>query len=142
VLKVLATVVLWVIARGVSSGRLVTPAPPVAARPELIGALTDEAPPTWKPGEAAGSVWKTAADAAAGVGPDASAKPASLPAGVPGEPGAGAPASQDQVPYSAGSAWAASPQTRPGAAEQLGWHRVRGSEPPTTSGAGSGGDTP
>jgi len=132
VLKVLATVVLWIIARGVATGRMATPAPPEAAEPELISALTDEAPPLWQPGEAAGSVWKTAADAASGARPDAAAKPAS-------ETGA---AASEPVPYSAGSAWAANPQSRPGAAEQLGWHRVRGSQPPSTPAAGSGGDTP
>mgnify|MGYP001266235260 CR=1 FL=1 len=116
VLKVLAAVILWVILRAVRTGRMQTPVAPATPEPELLHALTDEAPPVWQPAQAAGTVWKTAADAAA----SGSAGPAPSTPVTAGDEG-----------YSARGAWAVNPQPRPGAADALGWRRV--TDPGSTS---------
>lgn len=110
-LKLLASAALWIILRAVSSGRLPTTAPASGHELERAGAAHD-APPVWEPSQASGSVWRTAADAAAGAAPASSVD----------EPVA------RQVPAA-----------REGAAEALGWHRV-GTD--TSSPAHADGDTP
>lgn len=71
-LKAVAAGALWVLLRGVSAGRIDTAAPAPAVEP-LPGqsALPEPAAPeqrtTWGRGEAAGAVWRTADEAAAGA---------------------------------------------------------------------------
>lgn len=81
VLKVVATVTLWLIHRGMTAGRIEVGAPAAATTVPLSepGAVEPEAPPapTWQPDAAAGSVWTSASDAASGARPTAY--------GVPGE---------------------------------------------------------
>lgn len=75
ILKAVAATVLWLIHRGLRAGRLrgpeVPPAPHVEPAPVTSGdaAGTDQATPspTWRPHEAAGSVWTTAEEAATGA---------------------------------------------------------------------------
>lgn len=85
ILKLTASVVLWLMVRALGAGRLEpaepapapAPAPAVEAPPE-----PEEEPqqaPSWRPSEASGSVWRTAAEAAEGA-----------PAAGHGRPGAGA----------------------------------------------------
>jgi len=116
-LKVLAAIILWIILRAVRTGRMQTPVAPATPEPELLHALSDAAPPVWQPAQAAGTVWKTAADAAA-----AGAIPP--------------PTASTGEGYAAGGAWAANPPPRPGAAEALGWHRVTDTGPTSTLDAG------
>jgi hypothetical protein len=122
VLKVLAAIILWVILRAVRTGRMQTPVPPATPEPELLHALTDEAPPVWQPAQAAGTVWKTAAEAAAGTTAAGTIPPA--------------PTASTGEGSSARGAWAANPQPRPGAADALGWHRVTDPGPTSTADAG------
>lgn len=124
VLKIVACVVLWVIYRAVKAGRM---APPAVAEPDLpVRAITDEAPPVWQPGQAAGSVWKTAAEAAAGSSADAPAPHVPTASDAAGAPRSG---------------WT-TPQGRAGAAEALGWRRVDDASASGTAGAPAPGDTP
>lgn len=117
VLKLVAAIVLWLIVRALSAGRL-EPAPTqVVDQPAHVGP-TDAAPPLWGAGQAAGTVWKTAAEAAAG------ARGAGLPARAVDEGSLLPGASDVEVPYTAGTAWAANPQTKAGAAEAMGWRRA------------------
>lgn len=71
-LKALAAGVLWVIVKGVNSGRLdLAPAvPEVSASPE-----TTKQQPVWRPDQATGTAWRSARDAASGARPDAGALP-------------------------------------------------------------------
>jgi hypothetical protein len=82
-LKAVAAGALWVLLRGVSAGRIDT-APALEPPPEPA-ALPEPAVPeqrtTWGRGEAAGTVWRTADEAAAGA-PGSARMPAA------GEPGA------------------------------------------------------
>ncbi len=117
-LKVVAVGVLWVIHRAVSTGRMATPAAPVEAAPEPplpSRAIEPATPPVWRADAAAGTVWSTAAEAAAG----------SRPATPPGR---------------AASAWEA-PSGGAGAAESLGWRRVDQAGP-STERPGESRDTP
>lgn len=100
-LKLLAAVALWIIARAVSGGRLETPALESFVPPQ------DEAPPVWQPSQASGSVWKTAADAASGAQASGVTLGEQLLRGA-----------SDPAPGS----WTGT--GRPGAAEALGWRRV------------------
>lgn len=127
-LKALASAALWIILRAVSSGRLQTrdggfvaePAPLPAPEPPSA----PDAPPIWQPDAAAGSVWRTAADAASGSAPAGRGEaPFGLATGADGAPSAGA----------------ATPAVRAGAAEALGWHRA---SPDTSSSAHVESDTP
>ncbi|MFT3861761.1 hypothetical protein [Micropruina sp.] len=68
-LKAVAAGVLWVLVRGVKSGRLdLAPAvPPAVAAPEA------KAQPLWRADQATGTAWRSARDAASGARPDAGA---------------------------------------------------------------------
>lgn len=70
VMKAVAAGVLWVIYRATKAGRM----QPEDMR-EDPPAIEEPAPPVWKPTEASGSVWRTAAEAASGQAP--SQRPAS-----------------------------------------------------------------
>lgn len=132
VLKLLGTIVLWVIDRAVRAGRL-TPSVAPTADPELaVPSVADEGAPIWQPGRASGAVWRTAADAASGSPAASSAN--DTPPSASGPAAAGEPGRPDAAPepYTAASAWAASPQTRPGAAEAMGWRRVSAPPPAGT----------
>ncbi|MBK8447785.1 MAG: hypothetical protein IPL41_14185 [Micropruina sp.] len=71
-LKALAAGVLWVIVKGVKSGRLdLAPAvPEVDAAPEAA-----KQQPVWRPEQATGTAWRSAREAASGARPDAGALP-------------------------------------------------------------------
>ena len=77
VLKAVAAGVLWVLVRGVNSGRLdMAPAvPEVAAAPE-----EPKTQPVWRPEQATGTAWRSAREAASGARPDAGAMPEQTPA--------------------------------------------------------------
>lgn len=129
-LKVVAVAVLWVIHRAVSTGRMATPAAVVepAAPPALPPrAIEPEAPPVWAPSEAAGTVWTTAAEAAAG------SRPAPPQAAAPPAPDGGV------APRTSG--WTV-PFGGEGSAEALGWRRVDPAGPPSTDRPGASRDTP
>lgn len=80
-LKAMAAGVLWVLVRGVNSGRLdLAPAvPEVVAPPEQ-----PKAQPVWRPEQASGTAWRSAREAASGARPDVGASPQEPDAG--GEP--------------------------------------------------------
>lgn len=85
-LKAVAAGALWVLVRGVKSGRLdLAPAvPEIAVTPEQ-----PKTPPVWNPEQASGTAWRSARDAASGARPDvgaASDEPAARASG-PGTPG-------------------------------------------------------
>ena len=72
-LKAVGAAALWVLLRGVTAGRIDT-APPAPAiepapepEPEAAAPPVPETRTTWQRGEAAGTVWQTADDAAAGA---------------------------------------------------------------------------
>jgi len=69
-LKAVAAGVLWVLVRGVKSGRLdLAPAvPEVASAPQPA-----KAQPVWRPEQATGTAWRSAREAATGARPDAGA---------------------------------------------------------------------
>ena len=116
-LKSAAVAVLWVIHRAVSAGRLAAPPAIEQEEPLPTRAIIPDAPPVWRPTEATGSVWATAADAAAGTLPAPSVPPAAR-----------------AVP---------APSTPDGAAEALGWRRVSEATPaPSTKPDGESRDTP
>jgi len=128
-LKIVAVAVLWVIHRSVSTGRMPTPAPvPEEAPPLPSRAIEAEAPSVWRPSEAAGTVWTTAAEAAAGSSPAAA-------------PSAAAPSAAGPAPQAPRSAWAV-PLGREGAAEALGWRRVDQAPAPSTERGVESSDTP
>ncbi|MFT4295440.1 MAG: hypothetical protein QM582_08510 [Micropruina sp.] len=71
VLKAVAAGVLWVLVRGVRSGRLdLAPAVPEVRAPEQ-----PKAQPVWQPEQASGTAWRSARDAASGARPDVGAAP-------------------------------------------------------------------
>ena len=75
VLKAVAAGVLFVLVRGVRSGRLdLAPAVPAVAVPEQ-----PRTPPVWQPEQASGTAWRSARDAASGARPDIGAAPAPEP---------------------------------------------------------------
>lgn len=70
-LKTLAAVVLWIIFRAVHAGRLRPNLSTPEAESTAAPATLDQEPLSWwKPDEASGSVWRTAAEAAQGSVPD------------------------------------------------------------------------
>lgn len=70
-LKAVAAGVLWVLVRGVRSGRLdMAPAAVELATPE-----PPRTPPVWQPEQASGTAWRSARDAASGARPDIGAVP-------------------------------------------------------------------
>ena len=70
VLKAVAAGVLWVLVRGVRSGRLdLPPAEPEAEEPDA-----PSTPVVWRPEQATGAAWRTARDAASGARPDVGAE--------------------------------------------------------------------
>nr|NLI49602.1 hypothetical protein [Propionibacterium sp.] len=144
-LKVVAVAVLWVIHRAVGSGRMVTPAPvQEEALPLPPRAIEPEAPVVWRASEAAGTVWATAAEAAAGGVPAGSPPPVAAPspgAAVGDAFAADAPAAAPASPAPR-SAWSV-PFGREGAAEALGWRRAdRAAQDPSTDAAPASRDTP
>ncbi|MFT3833908.1 MAG: hypothetical protein QM711_11405 [Micropruina sp.] len=75
VLKAVAAGVLWVLVRGVRSGRLdMAPAVVEVTAPEPAEA--PRTPPVWQPEQASGTAWRSARDAASGARPDIGAVPA------------------------------------------------------------------
>lgn len=85
-LKALAGGVLWVLVRGVRSGRLdMAPPGPEPTTPER-----PRRPPVWRPEQASGAAWRSARDAASGARPDiGAASPDEASAGSPDEPAPG-----------------------------------------------------
>lgn len=84
VLKAVAAGVLWVLVRGVRSGRLdLAPAAVETSAPE-----PPTTAPVWQPEQASGTAWRSARDAASGARPDIGAVPSSdagePPAAKPG----------------------------------------------------------
>lgn len=79
-LKAVAAGALWVLVRGVKSGRLDL-APPVAELPAVLDA--PEAQPVWRPEQATGTAWRSAREAASGARPDAGALPSEADAERP-----------------------------------------------------------
>ena len=74
VLKAVAAGVLWVLVRGVRSGRLdMAPAVVEVTAPEP--AEPPRTPPVWQPEQASGTAWRSARDAASGARPDIGAVP-------------------------------------------------------------------
>lgn len=70
-LKAVAAGALWVLVRGVASGRLdLAPAVPETGTVE-----TTKSQPVWRPEQATGTAWRSARDAASGARPDAGAVP-------------------------------------------------------------------
>ncbi len=89
VLKGVASAALWLMHRAITAGRMTT-AEPAAVVAEVEAAPTTSAAPVWRPSEASGSVWTSAADAAGGApasahgAPGASGwRPVSRPAATP-----------------------------------------------------------
>jgi len=72
-LKAVAAGALWVLVRGVKSGRLDL-APALPELPEVDE--TPKAQPIWRPDQATGTAWRSAREAATGARPDAGALPA------------------------------------------------------------------
>lgn len=64
-IKALAAGALWVLLRGVGAGRIDTAPPQV--EPEATPPMASTTPTVWKRQEAAGAVWRTADEAAAGA---------------------------------------------------------------------------
>jgi len=74
-LKALAAGVLWVIVKGVKSGRLdLAPAVGEATAASEMG-TTAKQQPVWRPEQATGTAWRSAREAASGARPDAGAQP-------------------------------------------------------------------
>ena len=127
VLKGMGAITLWIIYRASAAGRLVDP------EPEPSPAEAPEpAPPVGRPSAAAGSVWKTAADAASGGAPSASGGAPELTSRSDDDDETGArravesspsPSAQPDPGASSGVR-RSRPQVRDGAAEALGWRRV------------------
>lgn len=128
VLKLLAMAALWVIYRAVSSGRMAVPVQSATVEPDLSRSEADEIGAVWKPSEAAGSVWRTAADAATGSAPTVGPADGR---GIEAAPASQAAAEASGVPTP--------PVAREGAAEALGWRRVPSD---TSSVPRAGDDTP
>ena len=83
VLKAVAAGVVWVLVRGVRSGRLDL-APGVG---EIAVVEQPRTPPVWQPEQASGTAWRSARDAASGARPDIGAAPSGEPTGASdGEP--------------------------------------------------------
>lgn len=66
ILKLVATVVLWLILRGLSAGRVEVAETVAAVEPAPAPEPPAQAP-SWRPSEASGSVWRTASEAAGGA---------------------------------------------------------------------------
>lgn len=111
-LKLVAVVVLWIIARAASSARLDAVSAPAGA---ALAPVESGDAPVWNAQAATGTVWKTAAEAAEGQsawgGGNAWATGAQAEA-----PGSATP--KAMLPTASASSG------RPGAAEAMGWRRI------------------
>lgn len=97
-LKAVAAGALWVLVKGVKSGRLdLAPAPAV---PEIVAAPEQpKTQPVWSADQASGTAWRSARDAASGARPDVGAAPeASVPGASAKAPGQGSDAVSEAKP--------------------------------------------
>lgn len=123
IIKIVACVVLWVIDRAVHLGRMAVERAAEAV-PEVASAPVAVESPVWQPGQATGSVWRTAAEAAAGS--DARAALPAASALPPSSAGSQADAVAAEPPR-------VTPVARPGAAEAMGWRRADSSTAPSST---------
>lgn len=117
-LKLVAVVVLWIIARAASGSRLDATTSVAAASP--AGSVEPGEAPVWNAQAATGTVWKTAAEAAEGQSAWGGGN--AWAASSAATPSAGSRPSTPDADPQALSAPAAT--GRPGAAEAMGWRRV------------------